>query len=141
MKDFFTLNIGFDSYHLVFPWAIGTILVVLLIIMAIQKTVAIPKARSAESRSTETGRPRFRFFDQGFNARMFFGALSCIVAYALVVNLLGFLISTILFMLAITFVFRPVFTPRTLIGTGLNAVITPLAIWLVFGQLFDITLP
>lgn len=141
MKDFFNLNIGFNSYHLVFPWAIGTILVILLVIMGAQKLVATSRTRSAGTASTEAGRKRIRFFDKGFNARMFFGALACIVAYALLMNLLGFLVSTILFMVAISFVFRPIFTPRALVGIGLNAVITPIAIWLVFGQLFDITLP
>ena len=141
MSDFFTLDIGFESYHLVFPWAIGTILVVLLILMGIQKLVAVNRGRSDTTSSKKSARPGFRLFDKGFDAKKLFGALACIVIYMLVLNPLGFLISSILFMIAISLVFRPVTAPRALIGVAANSVLTPLIIWLAFGQLFDITLP
>ncbi|WP_221584891.1 tripartite tricarboxylate transporter TctB family protein [Microbacterium sp. G2-8] len=138
MRYHLTLDIAFDSYHLLFPYVIGGLLVLLLVAMGIQKLISLAVNRSKGS--AEKRRPR-RFFDEGFDAKKLFGALACIVAYVLVLDPIGFLVSSILFIAAISLIFRPVFTPRALVGVALNAVLTPLTIWLVFGQLFDITLP
>lgn len=138
MSNFHTLDIDFSSYHLVFPYAIGTLLVVLLLAMGIKRAVSAVSARSAES---DAAKAQFRFFDAGFDWKKLFGTLACTVAYVLLLDPLGFLFSSVLFIFVISLVFKPKFTPRALIGPAANAVLTPLVLWLVFGQMFDITLP
>lgn len=138
MSNFHTLDIDFNSYHLVFPYAIGTLLVVLLVAMGSKKLISGVASRS---NSSHAPRPRFRFFDVGFDWKKLFGALGCTILYTALLTPLGFLFSSILFIIGISLVFKPSFTPRALIGMVANAVLTPLVIWLVFGQLFDITLP
>lgn len=138
MSNFHTLDIDFSNYHLVFPYAIGTLLAVLLLAMGIKKTVSAVTARSAES---DAAKARFRFFDADFDWKKLFGTLACTVAYVLLLDPLGFLFSSVLFIFVISLVFKPKFTPRALIGPAANAVLTPLVLWLVFGQMFDITLP
>ncbi|GAA1194939.1 tripartite tricarboxylate transporter TctB family protein [Prauserella alba] len=135
MSDFFTLDVAFSDYHLVFPVAIGTILAALLVIIGIKSLVTRLGSGPQDSRLS------FRFFDEGFDRKKLFGTLACLFAYVLVLNLLGFLLSSILFVVAISLVFKPTKDKRVLAGIAVSAVCTPLAIWLVFGQLFDITLP
>ncbi|WP_105567210.1 tripartite tricarboxylate transporter TctB family protein [Microbacterium halophytorum] len=138
MRHLLTLDIPFDSYHLVFPYAIGGILVLLLVAMGIQKLISL-----VVNRAGKRGEPRERrrFFDAGFDWKKLFGTLVLAIAYVFLLDPLGFLISSILFIAAVSFVLRPVFTPRAIIGVALNAILTPTIIWFVFGQLFDITLP
>lgn len=138
MSNFHTLDIDFNNYHLVFPYAIGAILAVLLVVMGAKKLIAGAASRSG---GASTSRPGFRFFDIGFDWKKLFGALGCTVAYALLLTPLGFLFSSILFMFGISLIFKPSFAPRALIGLAANSILTPLVIWLVFGQMFDITLP
>lgn len=138
MSNFHTLDIEFSQYHLIFPYAIGTLLIVLLLAMGVKRLTGVLAGRSSDSGASQ---PRFRFFDVGFDWKKLFGALGSTVVYILVLNQLGFLFSSILFIVGISLIFKPIFTPRALTGVALNAVLTPLTIWLVFGQLFDITLP
>lgn len=138
MSNFHTLDIDFNNYHLVFPYAIGAILAILLVAMGAKKAIAGVASRSG---GASAPRPGFSFFDIGFDRKKLFGALGCTVAYALLLTPLGFLLSSILFMLGISLIFKPDFRPRALIGLVANSVITPLVIWVVFGQMFDITLP
>lgn len=141
MSNFHTLNIDFNNYHLVFPYAIGALLVVLLLAMAIKKLIAGATAKSSDTGDSSAEESRFRFFDVDFDWMKLFGALGCTVVYILLLAPLGFLISSILFIFGISLIFKPRFTPRALIGPAANAIVTPLVLWLVFGQLFDITLP
>ncbi|MDN5587464.1 MAG: tripartite tricarboxylate transporter TctB family protein [Brevibacterium sp.] len=138
MSNFHTLDIDFNNYHLVFPYAIGALLVVLLVAMAAKKLIT---ASAIGSSGESAPRPNYRFFDVDFDWKKLFGALGCTVAYALLLAPLGFLISSILFMFGISLIFKPSFKPRSLTGLAANAVLTPLVIWFVFGQMFDITLP
>lgn len=138
MSNFHTLDIDFSSYHLVFPYAIGALLVILLLAMCGKKLVT---RFSAGSNASDSQKSRFRFFDVDFDRKKLFGSLACTVAYVLLLGPLGFLLSSILFILGISLVFKPKFTPRALMGPVANAVLTPLVLWLIFGQMFDITLP
>lgn len=135
MTDLLRLNVDFSDYHLVFPVVIGVLLAVLLVIIGLRWTVRRVRYGPVSPEQ------RFRFFQQGFDWKKLFGAIACIVAYVALLNPLGFLLSSILFVVAVSVVFRPTTSARGLIGIGASALCTPLAIWLVFGQLFDITLP
>ncbi|NJC55373.1 tripartite tricarboxylate transporter TctB family protein [Brevibacterium marinum] len=147
MSNFHTFDIDFNNYHLVFPYAIGTLLIVLLLAMVVKKLItqlAVKPTDSSDSSGwsgPDAEKSRFRFFDVDFDWKKLFGALGCTVAYILLLAPLGFLISSILFIFGISLVFKPSFTPRALIGPAANAILTPLVLWLVFGQMFDITLP
>lgn len=135
MSNFHTLDIEFSHYHLIFPIAIGAILVVLLIVMA-AKGLTGWLTRSSNS----TGQ-RFRLFDKGFDWKKLFGTVVLLLVYALVLVPLGFVVASIAFMLVISFIYKPDINRRSLIAIAANAFCTPVIIWLVFGQLFDITLP
>jgi hypothetical protein len=135
MNDFFTLDVEFSNYHLVFPVAIGTILLALLVIISV-------KALATRLRSgPRSSRPSVRAADQGRDRKKLFGASACLLVYVMLLTPLGFLLSSVLFVVAISLVFRPTKDRRVLTGVAASAIGTPLAIWLVFGQLFDITLP
>lgn len=135
MSDFFRLDVDFSNYHLVFPVAIGVALAALLVILGVKSWV---KRLVSGANSSQAS---FGFFDQGFDWKKLFGALACMFAYVLLLGPLGFLLSSVLFVVAISLVFMPTKSPRVLVGIAASAVCTPLAIWLVFGRLFDITLP
>lgn len=147
MSNFHTLDIDFNNYHLVFPYAIGALLVVLLLAMGVNKLIAGAAAGSSAaggsdaSGGSDAEKSGFRFFDVGFDWKKLFGALGCTVVYIFLLAPLGFLVSSILFIFVISLIFKPRFTPRALIGPAANAILTPLVLWLVFGQMFDITLP
>ncbi|KEA64436.1 hypothetical protein ADIMK_1340 [Marinobacterium lacunae] len=54
---------------------------------------------------------------------------------------MGFLLTSILFMLLLSLLYVHSLTRRVLLGIGLNSIIAPLVAWYVLGQLFAISLP
>ncbi|KEA63950.1 hypothetical protein ADIMK_1878 [Marinobacterium lacunae] len=54
---------------------------------------------------------------------------------------MGFLLTSIPFMLLLSLLYVHSLTRRVLLGIGLNSIIAPLAAWYVLGQLFAISLP
>ncbi len=136
MDDLLKVSIKHSTNHLVFPRIILGILVVFLVILLVQ---AIQK-----SVKTKTHLLQFRgkrFFIEDFDKLKLFGTVILLALYAFAMPRIGFIVSGILFIS----LFHILFVSRRdlkniAISVGISSVET-VAIWLIFSQLLNVTLP
>ncbi|SDW10716.1 Tripartite tricarboxylate transporter TctB family protein [Marinococcus luteus] len=131
---FFTMDISFNEYHLIFPRIIIGALIILAVALLLQKGIQLLKRKEK--------RPKpFRFFSENYDAKKFYATLVLLVLYPPALSLFGFLPASILFMFLITILYAGQFNKKTIIVSISNSLASSIAVWYVFGQLFDITLP
>ncbi len=133
MKDLLTIEMTFSEYHLIFPRLVLGILVVLLILLLV-----IHLGKRIKERNF-TFKPKF--FKENFDKRKFFGTIILLVGYVFLLEIIGFLASSILFMFFIMLLFIGNIKRKSIIYSVLNSVVTSFAIWYLFGTVFNITLP
>ena len=137
-----TVWIDFEQSHLYFP----RIIVGLLLAMALLMMVRFLPAKIQRLRSGQ----RPVFFQNKSSWKMVGGAVFLLWLYIVGMGVIGaffpnrgfgFLIASIFFMLASTFLFMGERTRKKVLIGVINALVTPVLAWLVFGQAFHITLP
>ncbi|ODC05207.1 tripartite tricarboxylate transporter [Terasakiispira papahanaumokuakeensis] len=143
MSSWLDVKIDFDQSHLFFPHIIiGLLIMMAVLIMALE-------GRRFMSR-LKLGDVSFSLFQPGADKMRFFGTLILIVVYfwsmdavgQLFPNMgMGFLLTSIPFILMMSLLYVHKFNRRKLLSIVLNAVIAPLVVWYVLGQWFAITLP
>lgn len=134
MEDLLTVELTFSEYHKIFPRIIITILLVLGAMIVLRYIYKHIKNGSSKKRD-------FSFFIADYDKTKLFGSAILLFFYPFLMEWLGFLISTILFMFVITLLFIGKIQKTALFTSLTNALATTFVIWYVFGQLFDITLP
>ncbi len=134
MKDLLTVELKFSEYHTIFPKIMLTILIFLAVLMLLLNIVKRIK------KGTLTAF-RFQFFIDNYDKLKFYGTVVLLIAYALVLERIGFLPASILFMFLITLLFIGNIKKKSIVVSLANSLATSLVIWYLFGQLFDITLP
>ncbi|MHB8130106.1 MAG: tripartite tricarboxylate transporter TctB family protein [Mobilitalea sp.] len=136
MADLFKIKIVHSQSHLVFPKIVIGILLILLFVMIIQ---AIVKAR-------KENKPLFnlknkKFFVENYDKIKLFGSLVLFVLYILSLELLGFLIASIVFITLFNILFAATKSKKSLINSVIISVIASFTLWFLFGYVFNITLP
>ena len=134
MKDFLTIEMTFSEYHLIFPKIMSIILVAILILMAVLNLIK----RVKEGKLTDF---RFKFFINNYDKVKLYGTIILLVVYVFVLDLIGFLPASILFVFLITLLFIGNYKRKSMIISLANALTTSVIVWYVFGYMFDITLP
>jgi len=134
MKEFLTIDIKYDEYHIIFPKIIIGILVLLLVLMLIKYLIKRLKAESITQ-------VKFKFFEENFDKLKFFGTIGLVIVYVFFLEIVGFIASSIVFMFLLTILLRGNFQRNTLVISIINSVTTSVLVWFFFGYLFDITLP
>ncbi|CDQ41285.1 MULTISPECIES: tripartite tricarboxylate transporter TctB family protein [Virgibacillus] len=134
MKGLLTVELKFSEYHTIFPNIMLTILIFLAVLMLFLNVIR----RIKERRLREF---HFQFFVDNYDKLKFFGTLVLLIAYAFVLESIGFLLATILFMFLISLLFIGDIKKKSIFVSLTNSLSTSLIIWYLFGQLFDITLP
>lgn len=134
MKEFLTIDIKYDEYHIIFPRIIIGILVVLVVLMLLKYLIKKWK----EGNLTKF---KFKFFEENYDKWKFFGTIGLLVVYVTVLEIVGFIASSIIFMFLLTILLRGNFQRNTLVISLINSVTTSVLVWFFFGYLFDITLP
>ncbi|WP_160807576.1 tripartite tricarboxylate transporter TctB family protein [Virgibacillus salexigens] len=134
MKGLLTVELKFSEYHTIFPNIMLTILIFLAVLMLFLNVIR----RIKEGRLREF---HFQFFVDNYDKLKFFGTLVLLIAYAFVLESIGFLLATILFMFLISLLFIGDIKKKSIFVSLTNSLSTSLIIWYLFGQLFDITLP
>ncbi|MCF6409580.1 tripartite tricarboxylate transporter TctB family protein [Pseudalkalibacillus salsuginis] len=134
MKDLLTIELKFSEYHTIFPKIMLTILMFLAVLMLL---LNIAK-RIKEGTLTAF---RYQFFIDNYDRLKFYGTIVLLIAYALVLERIGFLPASILFMFLITLLFIGNVRKQSIVVSLANSLATSFVIWYLFGQLFDITLP
>lgn len=139
LKSFFEVSIDFDTSHVIFPIIVASILAVLLIMIIISNHKAMLHGLAASRGWTE----------RVDNARLF-GTIILVAIYfwsmeqvgLLFPNQgLGFLFSTIVFVFVVSLLYMHERPSRKIIIAALNAIITPLCVWFILSNLFNISLP
>lgn len=143
MSDLFTVSIVFEQSHLFFPRIIHWIL--LLMLVAIVLTQALPYVRGVRA-----GRRTLPFTAGHFDRWRFFGTLVLTTAYFLSMQYVGeffpntgfgFLLMSIPYMFALSWLYLHERSRRHLLYTAINALLSPVIAWYVLAKLFNITLP
>ncbi|MFD2705232.1 tripartite tricarboxylate transporter TctB family protein [Salibacterium lacus] len=133
MSDFFTIEMSYNTYHIIFPRIILGILIILgLILLAAN----IKKVAGKEGK-----RVSFQFFTENYDKLKLYGTMVLLILYAAVLPRIGFLAASLLFMFAITLLYIGNVKLRSIFISLSNSLATVLIVWYVFGNLFSITLP
>jgi hypothetical protein len=136
MADLFKVKIVHSQSHLVFPKIVIGILILLLLVMFVQKIIKAKKENI----------PLFnlknkRFFVEDFDKIKLFGALILFVLYILSLELLGFLLASIVFITLFNILFAATKQVKSLINSLIISVIASVTLWFLFGYVFNVTLP
>ncbi len=137
------VSIDFDQSHLFFPKIIFALIVgMLLLIMVVhrQKVMAILRNPKQE----------LQFFDKNADKFRVFVTIGLVALYLYMMDIvggyfpnmgMGFLLCSIVFMFLFSLLYAPLNGRKVLITIACNAIIAPLIVWYVLGNLFQITLP
>jgi fatty acid desaturase len=134
--------IDFEESHLFFPRIILGLLVMMTLVLVIRFLPArIQMIRSGES---------VRFFSADSEKAKVGLTLALLLLYFWAMDWVGaffpnrgygFLFCSIAFMLVSSFLFMGQRTKKKMIAGVVNSLLTPILAWLLFGQVFHITLP
>jgi ABC-type Fe3+ transport system permease subunit len=136
MADFFKVKIIHSQSHLIFPKIVIGILVILLIILIIQAFIKAKK----ENRSLINIKNK-KFFVENYDKMKFWGSIILFVLYILSLELLGFLVASIVFITLFNVLYAGTKNKRSLFISLLISVIASFVLWFLFGYVFNVTLP
>ncbi|MBT3145478.1 tripartite tricarboxylate transporter TctB family protein [Neptunomonas phycophila] len=143
LSSLLEITIDFDQSHLYFPRIVMVLLAVLLLWIVVSNVGRIRAALSGEG-------TRFQFFEPHADKLRLVATLALIPLYfvamdyidQLIPNMgMGFLLASIPFMFLLSFVYLHQRTPKLIMLIGANAIIAPLFVWFLLGQMFNISLP
>lgn len=133
MRDFYAYK--YSTSHLFFPKIIITILIVLGLCIILPKIIKRIKNKQ----------PLFpkdmKFFIKNYNKVKLFGTLILLVLYILALQWIGFVPASLIFIFLFNVLFCGTLEWMSLLVSGIITVVSVIATWLVFGVLFNITLP
>lgn len=135
MPDF-KLKIIHSQSQSVFPKIVFYILIFLLVIMLVQ---AVMKAK-------KENRPLFNFKDKKFFVEnpdkvKLFGTLILLIVYVVSMKLIGFIPSSILSLTLFNLLYAAKRDKREIRNSIGISIVETMLIWVVFGYMFNITLP
>lgn len=134
LENLLNLEIKFSESHLVGPriilWVLGITgsWIIISYLMRLKK----------ENKKIKFSK---KFFIENYDKFKFYGTLVLLFGYVYSLNLLGFLLATIIFMFVSTLFFFGSFKPKTLLISAISSLVTSFSVWYVFGTIFNITLP
>lgn len=131
MSDFFTIEMTYSEYHLIFPTIIISLLVVLGVILLITNLL---KKRKSEGF-------KFQFFTENYDKMKLYGTFVLLVIYGITLDIIGFVPSTIIFVILISLLYIGNVKKKAIMISITNSLATTFVFWYIFGQLFNITLP
>lgn len=136
MADLFKIKIVHSQSHLVFPKIVIGILMILLIVLIVQ---AVLKAKK-ETKSILNFKNK-KFFVENYDKLKLWGSVILFVLYLLSLELLGFLIASIIFITLYNILYAGTLKMKSLIGSVMISSIASFTLWFLFGYVFNITLP
>lgn len=134
LDKFLNLQIKFSESHRVGPR-------IIIWVLAITGSWIIISYLMRLKRDNKKIEFNFKFFKENYDKIKFYGTLVLLFGYVYSLNLLGFLLATIIFMFVSTLFFFGSFKPKTLLISAISSLVTSFSVWYVFGTIFNITLP
>lgn len=136
MSDFFNVKIVYSQSQHIVPKIIFVILIILAVIILFQSIMEAKK----ENRPFLDLKNK-KFFIDNFDKMKLFGTGVLLFLYILGMNLLGFIVSSIIFISLFNILYTGKKEVKSIaVSIGISIVETML-IWFIFGYLFNITLP
>lgn len=136
MADIFKIKIVHSQSHLIVPKIVIGILIILSVIMIIQSFLKAKK----ENRPFINIKNK-RFFEENYDKIKFFGSIVLFVLYIFFLEILGFLISSIVFVTLFNILYAEKITKKYVINSVTISSIASFTLWILFGYVFNITLP
>jgi len=140
--DLLKIDLSYSNYHTVFPKLIIYLLILLGIVLIIKAVVNKIKLKRVTTEDQDSNNDNEK--DQSkekFNVKMFVGSIILLIIYGFALDWFGFFFTTIIFIILSTLLYIGSMNKKSFLISISNAVATTVIIYLVFGKLFDITLP
>jgi hypothetical protein len=135
MDSFFKLEVQYSTSHLFFPKIIIGFLVFLAVLIVTKKVLI--RVRNKQPAITR----EWKFFVKDADMFMLFGSLVLFVLYIFVLNLIGFLPASLIFIFLFNLLFCRTLKPRSVLVSLIISVIASVLVWYLFGVVFNIALP
>ena len=136
MADIFKVKIVHSQSHLVFPKIIIGILILLFIIMLVQ---GLMKAKR-ENRPFINLKNK-QFFVENYDKLKFYGTFVLFILYIIFMDILGFLLASILFVTLFNVLFAASKEKKSIITSVVISTVASVTLWFIFGYVFNVTLP
>lgn len=136
MADFFKVKIIHSQSHLIFPKIVIGILVILLIVLIVQGIIKAKK----EHKPLLSFKNK-KFFEENYDKIKFWGSIILFVLYILSLEILGFLVASIVFITLFNVLYAGTKNKKSLFYSLLISVIASFVLWFLFGYVFNVTLP
>lgn len=138
MQDLFRINVVYSTQHLIFPTIVITILVLL------GAAIILIEGRAKARAGKKIFEKPERFFKENYDKVKLWCSLALLMVYFFLLDKIGFTICSMIFL----FLFNTLFggkenlkKKKYLLNSVLVSVIPTLVISILFGTVFDITLP
>lgn len=128
------IQVVYSTQHWIVPKIVMAVLAVLLV--AIIVTEGMARVKEGGSFFTKPG----RFFIEGCDYVKLFGTLVLFIAYILCLDIIGFTVTSIIFVFLFNVLYAGT-SKKSLILSAVLAVVGSLVIAVLFGIVFNITLP
>lgn len=135
MADLFKINVIYSTSHLVVPKIVISILIILGLIILMQESMKKKKEGTSFSFKGK------KFFEENYDKIKLWGSLVLFILYIALLDLLGFLVSGLIFVFLFNVLFAGTRNIKSIMTSGIISIVSSVSIWYVFGTLFNITLP
>ncbi|MDF2843792.1 MAG: conserved rane protein of unknown function [Herbinix sp.] len=136
MADLFKVKIVHSQSHLIFPKIVFGILIILLVVLIVQACIKAKKENKPLLRFKNKC-----FFVENYDKIKFWGSILLFILYILSLELIGFLLSSIIFITLFNVLFAGTRKIKSLISSLVISVIASFTLWFLFGYVFNVTLP
>jgi hypothetical protein len=82
-----------------------------------------------------------KFFVENYDKVKLFGSLILFILYILFLDILGFLLGSIIFITLFNILYAATKNKKSLINSVIISVVASFVLWFLFGYVFNITLP
>ena len=136
MADLFKVKIVHSQSHLIFPKIVFGILIILLVVLIVQACIKAKK----ENKPLLQFKNKC-FFVENYDKIKFWGSILLFILYILSLELIGFLLSSIIFITLFNVLFAGTRKIKSIISSLVISVIASFTLWFLFGYVFNVTLP
>jgi len=135
MESLFKLKIPYSTSHLFFPKIIIGILIILAFIIVTKKLILCLRTKQPLFNKN------WRFFVQDADFFMLGGTLVLFGLYIWLLGVIGFLASSLVCIFLFNVLFCRTLKLKSLLVSLVSTIVTCLAVWYLFGVVFNISLP
>ena len=135
MDSIFRLRIRYSTSHLFFPKIVIGILIILAAAIVVRKVIVYVRNKQPIIKTN------WKFFAPGTDFFMLFGCLALFILYVWMLKILGFLISSLIFVFLFNLLFCRTREKKSVLVSLVISVVSCVFVWYLFSVVFNISLP